>query len=109
MATPAIESFDPIWFELATIGVARDHISAQGSKPNCSAIRDFLNCVGTNPMLSELPRMLCELAIIQEDQLAFCESILANVSVMPSFIAGLLDLMMEIHNKPIFLQSHKLH
>ena len=45
-------------------------------------------------MLLELPGVLCKLAIVQEDQLAFHESLLVNVSIMLGFIVGLLDLVM---------------
>ena len=53
-------------------------------------------------MCLKLPWELDEFAVIEEHQVSDLESLILNVSVMPSFFSGLLHFLMESGDEPVF-------
>ena len=85
-----------------TINQSRKKLLVQFAELNGTSFCNLLNLIWPQPMRLKLPWELDEFAVIEEHQVSGLESLILNVSVMPSFFSGLLHSLMESSDEPVF-------
>ena len=91
-----------IELQSTAINPCGQELPVQLAELNGTSFCDSLDLVWPQPMCLKLPWELDEFTVIEEHQVSGLESLILNVSVMPSFFSGLLHSLMESSDEPFF-------